>query len=195
MGKSKQLLLTVFFIVHLVLIFFQGINTTVDNFWSFHYQSKPDLPRFFTQNENNEWYYILTGINTGYGFYGIKTSSKKYFKISYYDEKNNVITTDRYFGLNSVNGIQRLGGYSSYMANYVEGTKKLMKEDSLSDQVKFRREYITKSMKWLGKKKAYSISNCSSYRVELLTVVPDYYKDINKKIKLYALQSNLYHAK
>lgn len=195
MEKSKQFLITVFFIVHLVLIFFQGINTTVDNFWSFHYKSKPDLPRLFIQNENNEWYYILTGINTGYGFYGIKTSSKKYFKISYYDEKNNVISTDRYFGLNSVNGIQRLGGYSSYMANYISDTKKLIQEDSLSDLIKFRREYITKSMKWLGKKKAYSIPNCNSYRVELLTVVPDYYKDINKKIKLYALQSNLYHAK
>jgi len=195
MEKSKQFLITVFFIVHLVLIFFQGINTTVDNFWSFHYKSETDLPKFFTQNENNEWYYILTGINTGYGFYGIKTSSKKYFKISYYDENNHIISTDRYFGLNSVNGIQRLGGYSSYMANYIEGTKKLMKEDSLSDQVKFRREYITKSMKWLGKKKAYSIPNCISYRVELLTIVPDYYKDVHKKIKLYALQSNLYHAK
>ena len=195
MEKSKQFLITVFFIVHLVLIFFQGINTTVDNFWSFHYKSKPDFPRLFIQNENNEWYYILTGINTGYGFYGIKTSSKKYFKISYYDEKNNVISTDRYFGLNSINGIQRLGGYSSYMANYISDTKKLIQEDSLSDLVKFRREYITKSMKWLGKKKAYSIPNCNSYRVELLTVVPDYYKDINKKIKLYALQSNLYHAK
>lgn len=81
------------------------------------------------------------------------------------------------------------------MANYISDTKKLIQEDSLSDLVKFRREYITKSMKWLGKKKAYSIPNCSSYRVELLTVVPDYYKEINKKIKLYALQSNLYHAK
>ncbi len=195
MEKAKPYIITIFFIVHLVLIFFQGINTTVDNYWNFHYQSKPDLPKFLTQNENNEWYYILTGINTGYGFYGIKTSSKKYFKISYYDENSNIISTDRYFGLNSVNGIQRLGGYSSYMANYIEGTKKLIKEDSLSDQVKFRREYITKSMKWLGKKKAYSIPNCSSYRVELLTIVPDYYKDLNKKIQLYALQSNLYHAK
>jgi len=125
MEKAKPYIITIFFIVHLVLIFFQGINTTVDNYWNFHYQSKPDLPEFLTQNENNEWYYILTGINTGYGFYGIKTSSKKYFKISYYDEDNNIISTDRYFGLNSVNGIQRLGGYSSYMANYIEGTKKI----------------------------------------------------------------------
>jgi len=195
MEKLKQFLLTLFFMIHLILIFFQGINTTIDNYWSFHYKSKSDLPHFFSQNENNEWYYILTGINTGYGFYGIKTSSKKYFKISYYDNHNNLILTDRYFGLNSTNGIQRLGGYSSYMANYIADTEKLMKEDSLSDLVKFRRLYITKSMKWLGKKKAYLIPNCNSYRVELLTVVPDYYKDVNKKIKLYALQSNLYHAK
>ncbi|MDF2931620.1 MAG: hypothetical protein K0R36_951 [Chryseobacterium sp.] len=195
MEKLKQFLLTLFFLVHLVLIFFQGINTTIDNYWSFHYKSKSDFPKLFTQNENNELYYILTGINTGYGFYGIKTSSKKYFKISYYDNHNNLILTDRYMGLNSTNGIQRFGGYSSYMANYVADTEKLIKEDSLSDLVKFRRLYITKSMKWLGKKKANLIPNCSSYRVELLTVVPDYYKDFNKKIKLYALQSNLYHAK
>ena len=194
MLKLKQILLFLFLVIHLLLISFQGIYTTIDGYFTYHYDKRLEFPRPLSQNQSNEWYYILSGINTGYGFYGIKTSTKKYFNISFYDKDNNVLLSDRYLGLNSVNGIERLGGYSSYMVNYITDTEKLMKEDSLSKLVEFRKEYVTKSMKWLGKEKASKIPYCTSYKVELLTLVPDYYKDPNTKLKLYAIQSNLYRT-
>jgi hypothetical protein len=197
----KKYTLIIFFSFHLILVFFQGLNTTIDGYWSYHYNNIPDVPvlRIFKQNRFTDPYYILTGINTGYGFYGIKTSSKKFLRLTFLDSTQNLIKFDRYFGLTTSNGVSRLNGYASYLANHIADTQKLIEKDSLSqkkdaDVIKFRKNYVTKSMKWLGKPLARNLEECYFYKVELLTIIPEEVKEIknNSKPELYVIQEGFY---
>lgn len=197
----KKLFLILFFCLHLALIFFQGLNTTIDGYWSYHYDKSPDIPvlNILKQNTYTDPYYIFTGINTGYGFYGIKTTSQKFLRLTFLDSTQNVIESDRYFGLSTSNGISRLGGYASYLTNYTSDTEKMNEKDSTylnnnKDVIKFRQDYIAKSLKWLGKSQAKKIPNCESYKVELLTIIPEEVKEIRNHIKpeLYVIQEGIY---
>src|SRR5690554_3372624 len=108
-------LLTIFFLVHLTLIFFQGLLTTIDGYWSYHYNKIPDLAtlNLLKQNKYTELYYQVSGINTGYGFYGIKTSSEKFLMISFLDSLDRELKSNRYFNFSTSNGISRFKGYAS----------------------------------------------------------------------------------
>jgi len=201
--RLKTVLLTLFFTVHLSLVFFQGIWTTIDGYRSVHFDGKPlGIPvlSLFRQNSYTEPYYMLSGINTGYGFYGIKTSTEKYFRATYLDTADNVLKADRYFGLSTMNGISRMGSFASFLVNYIADTERMEKQDSTSAEeiqkrIKFRKDYVTKSMKWLGKETANAIPGCASYRIELMTLVPVDAQQKNKtKPELYVVQEGLFRA-
>ncbi|UGU16863.1 hypothetical protein LS482_03085 [Sinomicrobium kalidii] len=205
----KKALLILFFTGHLLLIFFQSIWTTIDGFWSFHYNKRPYIPVFnlLKQNQYTDPYYFLTGTDTGYGFYGIHASTEKYVRATYLDSLDRVIKTDRYFNLSSTNGISRLEGYASFLVNYVAETKKIIEADTssivdnspdvlnLRTDYKFRKDYVVKTLKWLGKKEASDLSGCTSYKVELLTIVPvDIWerKERKTKPKIYVVQEGTF---
>jgi len=201
MGKIKRILLMVFFSVHLLLILFQAIWTTIEGYWIFHFDKTPAVPslNILRQNRFNEPYYIFSGTNTGYGFYGIKTSTAKYLRVTYLDSLDHVLQRDRYFNLSTSNGISRLESSASYLSNYIADTDKLMKRDTLfpkkyEDIVSFRREYITKVFDWLGRARASSIPGCVSYRTELLTIVPPdtSTQTLKSKPQLYVIQESLF---
>ena len=199
--QLKKGLLVVFFTMHLSIVLFQAIWTTLDGYWNFHYDKALHIPvlNLFRQNKHTEPYYIFSGTNTGYGFYGIKTSTEKYFRATYLDTADNILKTDRYFGLSSSNGIARLGSYCSYLANYIGDTEKLIEADSLftesiQNRIAFRRNYIKKSMKWIGKETAKTIPGCVSYKIELMTIVPieKIHIDPIAKPELYVIQEGLF---
>ena len=201
----KKTLLVLFFTGHLLLIFFQSTWTTIDGYWGFHYNKKPSIFifNFLKQNQYTEPYYLLTGINTGYGFYGIHAATEKYLRATYYDSLNQVLKKDRYFNFSSTNGISRLEGYASFLANYVAKTKNAIDADSLSianndpdvlslrNEYKFKKDYVVKTLKWLGKKEALKRSECASYKIELLTIVPENIwerKERQAKPNIYVIQ-------
>lgn len=192
----------VFLSTHLIVVFFQGLLTTIDGYWSFHYFEIPDLSilNLFRQNRYTEPYYIFSGTNTGYGFYGIKTSTEKYFKVTYLDSIDNILKTDRYFGLSTSNGISRLGTYASFLVNYIADTEKLDNLDTTFvqkayDRIEFRKDYVMKSLKWLGKKTAKNIPHTYSYKVELMTIVPaNVTQNPKTKPELYVVQEGLFRA-
>lgn len=194
----KKRLLVLFFTVHLLLILFQSIWATIDGYWSFHFNKKPYVPVFswLKQNTRTELYYMLSGTNTGYGFYGIKTSTKKYLLITFLDSTGNIIKSGRYFHLSTSNGISRLGGYASYLANYIADSKKIADADTTgisSEIIEFRRNYITKILKWFGKE-ASAIAGSASYKIKLLTIVPEniWYRPRNNEPELYVIQEGIY---
>lgn len=175
----------------------------IDGYFSYHYNKPLEIPvlNSFKQNQNVELYYILTGTNTGYGFYGIHTATNKFIKITYLDSLDRAIKHDRFFNLSTPNGIARLEGYASYLTNYIAETEKLVKAEEGIDGnriklISFREDYIEKIFKWFGKEEAESIKGCWSYRVELLTVLPE---EVNfgfesKKPQLYVIKKGLYPA-
>jgi len=201
--QLKTVLLAAFFTIHLSLVFFQGLWTTIDSYRSVHFEGKPfDIPvlGIARQNRHTEPYYILSGINTGYGFYGIRASTEKHFRATYLDSADNVLKSDRYFGLSTTNGLSRLGTFASFLANYIVDTERMEKRDSTSAEdlrkrTTFRRDYITKSMKWLGKESARTVPGCAAYRIELMTIVPvDDLQNRKTKPDLYVVQDGLFGA-
>jgi len=197
----KKRLFILLFSVHLLLVFFQALWATIDSYWIYHYNESPYVPVLIhlKQNSHTELYYLMSGINTGYGFYGIKASSEKYLKVTFLDSSENVLKSDRYFGLSTSNGVSRLKGFASYLANHIGETEKMIEIDTssvssenLQEIIQFRKEYISKVLKWLGKNEASNISNCVSYKVDLLTIVPESDRQFNTKPKLYVIQKGYF---
>lgn len=195
--NTKKVLLLVFVLFHLTSILSQGFWSTFDVYWSVHYNEDFSIPFLdWTKGKKNiQPYFIFSGINTGYGFYGIKTATEKYFKVIYFDSTGNVISQDRYHGFNTLNGISRYKGYASSLGNYISDTDKLREKYAFNNEYKevleFRQNYAEKSFKWVGQRKAKTIEGCSYYKVELITIVPDDIWDKNnhkKKPKIYAIQ-------
>lgn len=201
----KKALLILFFTCHLLLIFFQSLWATIDGFWSYHYNETPYIPVLSSlkQNEYSEPYYLLSGTDTGYGFYGIHASTEKYLRATFLDSSDQVLKTDRFFNLSTTNGISRLKGYASFLVNYVAETKNSIEADTASiddntSQVlklrkdyQFRKDYVVKTLKWLGKKEASKIPGCTSYKIELLTIVPEDIWERNEpksRPKIYVVQ-------
>lgn len=199
--KIRKTLLLSLVVIHLLIIFFQGLWGDIDGYFSFHHNKTLDIPvlSYFKQNRNIEPYYILTGTNTGYGFYGIHTATNKFIRITYLDSLDKPIAYDRFLNLSTTNGISRLEGYASYLTNYIAETEKLVESEEDKDEnrlklISFREDYIGKILKWLGKKKAENIKDCSAYKVELLTVLP---KEASSEFEtkppqLYVIKKGLY---
>lgn len=139
-------------------------------------------------------YFILSGTNTGYGFYGIRAATEKYFTATFFDSEGRELKSDRYFDLSSPNGYSRLKGYAAFLANYITDTEKMKKENSpnaaTQNFIQFREKYVEKVFKWLGQKEATLIPGCVSYKVTLLTIVPvDIWLDRSKiKPELYVVK-------
>lgn len=204
----KKKVLVLFFTGHLLLIFFQALWANLDSFWNFHFEESIHIPvlSLLKQNRYTEPYYVFSGTNTGYGFYGIHTSTEKYLKIIFLDSTDREIKSDRYFNLAGSNGIIRLEGYASFLTNYVADTKKLIEIDTTStsdttETVKdlrknyqFRKDYVVKTLKWLGKREAKNIPGCTSYKIKLITIVPENVWERKRKNKpnIYVVQEGVF---
>jgi tmRNA-binding protein len=139
-------------------------------------------------------YFILSGTNTGYGFYGIHIATEKYLTATFLDADGRELKSDRYFNFSTSNGYSRLKGFATFLANYIADTEKMKKENSTNTEVQkiiqFRENYIEKVFKWLGQKEAASIPGCASYKVTLLTIVPTeiWSNQIKSKPELYVVK-------
>lgn len=102
-----------------------------------------------------------------------------------------------------------IDGYSSYhynerpyipvLANYIADTKIMVEADSTftendSTIVRFRKDYIKKSLKWMGRKQAEASPYCTSYKIELLTILPHNATlgQPNIKPKLHVIEEGLF---
>ncbi len=204
----KKKILVLFFTGHLLLIFFQAFWANIDSYWNFHYDESLSIPllSLLKQNKYTEPYYVFSGTNTGYGFYGTHTSTEKYLKIIFLDSNDREINSDRYFKLSGTNAIKRLEGYASFLTNYVADTQKLIETDTTSTSdtnpsvvllrknYQYRKDYVVKTLKWLGKQKAKNIPGCASYKVKLMTIVPQDVWERKRKIKpnLYVVQEGTF---
>lgn len=197
-------LLPILFVIHLLLIFFQSLQLTVDTYSSFHYNKKTNVPvlTFLKTSIYDSQYtapfFILTGTNTGYGFYGINTATEKYLTVNFFDSTGHALKTDRYFNMSTSNGFSRLKGFATYLTNYIAETEKMKKEKNISpatqSAIDFRELYVDKVFKWLGKKEAAQLPSCATYKISLLTIVPiNIWSDEGaNKPKIYVIKEKLF---
>jgi hypothetical protein len=196
----KKKICVLFFVVHLLLIFFKAMGTTINGYWRYHYNRPPNFIAMGHFNKlPTDLYSMFSGTDTGYGFYGIKTATVKYVRVKYLDSNDTTLKLDRYFNLSTSNGISRFGGYSSYLANYIAETEKLVKANdvpssNIRETIKFREDYIEKVFKWLGEKEAKATPGCVAYSIELLTIVPEDIRQRQSDLKpeMYVIKKGLF---
>jgi len=177
--KLRKIAILIFVVFHIVTIFSQGFWSTFDKYMDVHHDKKFSIPYFNWTRPTQAFsmYYTLTGTDTGYGFYGIKASTNKFLQVTFFNDKGEIIEKDRTHGFETRNGLARFEGYASHLSNYVADTDYFQKE-AVTDTayvhlVEFRKNYAEKSFKWIGYNKAQNLKECTSYSVELYSIVPD----------------------
>jgi hypothetical protein len=201
-SRYRNLAVLTFLILHLSIACLQGFWTTIDKYYEVHYQQKFDAPyvQWARPSSHLYPYYILSGIDTGYGFYGIHTGTEKYFAVTYFNAAGQQIKKDRLYGLSTTNGFSRLKGYAANLSNYVMDTKELQegKQAASPQLINLRHKYIEKSFKWIGKQEAARIKECHSYKVEIVAIVPlqsvRNRKDASTKPFIYSVKSHTFRV-
>jgi len=173
--------LAIFFLIHLFIVFTLAICVTVNSFYLVNYHREPRIPVLGYLKENvyeNRYfmnYLIFSGINTGYGFYGLNTSTEKMFTIELYDTGKKLILEDAFFNFKTMSGFSRFRGFASSMANHIsdtQGIKDRDKNGAGKELIRTRELYVEKIFKWLGKKIAGNVPSCAYYKIKLNTIVP-----------------------
>jgi hypothetical protein len=176
----------IFLFFHFSVILILAIDSTKNAYYEFHSgkskTNSPDIPivsylaKSFYNVNLTRYYLIFSGTNTGYGFYGMSPACEKYLAIELYDETGQLLKQDEFLNFRSTSGYSRLQGFASKLANYLAETDQLIAIDSTSVGAKkleaFRKLYIEKVFKWLGRGMALNTPNCKSYKVKLLTILP-----------------------
>ena len=194
--KLHGMLFLAFIVFQLFVIFFHGFWTTYDVYMGVHHEDvDADLPglNWTRQGEKLHPLYAVTGTNTGYGFYGIRVAMDKYFRVVYFNNGGDMISKDRFFGLQTANGHSRLATYANNLGNYHSDTEKLAKKEGVDEEIlDFRNTYLEKSFKWIGRASARKVPGCTSYRVELISIIPRNIwdqKDRNEKPNISPIKS------
>lgn len=198
--------IALFFLFHFIIIATLSVYLVIDSFVDVHYQKKSNIPviGFLKDNVYDSKYFrnylILSGINTGYGFYGISVSTEKYLEIDLYDSARQIIKKDNYFNFSTTSGFSRFKGYASHLANYINDTNEFLQKDN-SEETKLntaiREKYIEKVFKWLGKDIAASTPGCAYYKIKLNTVIPVnvWKQKENEKLLIYVIKEIEFPAK
>lgn len=140
-------------------------------------------------------YMVLSGINTGYGFYGINVATNKFFLIEVLDKENCLVEKINVSNFKTKNSFQRFHTLPSWLYNFKVETKDLRKElDTVTkNDIKYfdlREEYVEKVFKHILKSYVKDIERDeeNTYAIKLITVVPpDIWKSELEKNNIYVL--------
>lgn len=159
---------------------------------------------FFKENIYNKqplnYYSQFSGINTGYGFYGINVATNKYFIIETY-KKNKLIKKENLVHFKTKNGYSRFSTICSWIYNFNVETKELetklknkkdkdilKNEKEIVQVIKVRKMYIEKLYKYIGKN-TIKTKDYDKYIVKLITVVPPKsFDEVKDKNNVYVIQ-------
>lgn len=117
-------------------------------------------------------YLIISGINTGYGFFGTSVSTQKFFTLEVYDSSKNLILSDNKFGFRTTTGYERFNGFPTHLMNFIYEIDKDKKKKGNTKDIELREQYLYKALKYLGKNVAQRYKKAKTYKVKLNTVVP-----------------------
>nr|WP_315421386.1 hypothetical protein [uncultured Pedobacter sp.] len=173
----KRLIL--FFICHFFIVLTLSIYLTAGAFFKTKYQKDVEIPvvDFLVKNVYDRYgsgYLWLSGLNTGYGFYGINVSTQKFFVVEIYDKNKILIHKDNRFNFNTRTGYMRFDGYAYHIANFMAESDKLKLNNTVSRKmlINARSQYTNKVFQYLGRGVALKVNNADSYVVKLCTIIP-----------------------
>ena len=185
---------TIFFAVHLFVILTLSTYLFIDA--AFNKDKKMDiflLGSLKTEVYDSPFvrpYMILSGINTGYGFYGINVATNKYFLIDVLDDENNVISKLNVSNFKTSNSFSRFHTLPSWIYNFNVETKDLLEVENPDDKyIGLRKTYVRKVFKHLLKSYIKDPQDNRKYLIKLVTVVPpNIWKEKLEKNNIYVLE-------
>lgn len=201
-----KVFLKIFFSFHLFIILTNAFELELRDIYKHFYNKKTTVPvlSYISQNVyQSEFcgnYMMLSGINTGYGFYGLTVSMQKFFVVTFYDSLKNEIGKDRYLSFSNVNSYSRLESLALKLGNYIYETQEMAVPNPTNlqrQEIEVRKTYVEKMFKWIGKQQAKKIPKCAFYKVTLFTILPvDIWNDKNdKEMKIYGIKEIAYANK
>ena len=169
----------VFLGLHFSVIFILSLYLSIKSYKQVNGQRNFEIPIVtnivskLNMNDYFTFYRIVTGTNTGYGFYGTSVATQKFILVEVYDEECRLLCKDDNFNFKTIVGKSRFGGFSVQISNFMNETKK-MKNESNSDKrlIALRDKYVEKIFKHLGKSVSSKFENSKSYKISLITVLP-----------------------
>ncbi len=128
-------------------------------------------------------YMILSGIESGYGFYGRNVATHKYYFIEFYDKDNRLLETFDYANLfKTANGFSRFQTFPSKLYNFIvqtEDRKKKILSEQENRLIKLRESYTEKTLKYIAQaavenaeKAGIVKGKITSCKIKFITVVP-----------------------
>ncbi|MXV37917.1 hypothetical protein GO491_04380 [Flavobacteriaceae bacterium Ap0902] len=166
-----------YFFLHFYIIGILALNSVVYSYMEYQNIKNTSIENFndilntFRHNSIYNIYAILTGTNTGYGFYGINVATNKFFVVELYDSNDKIIHKTSTFGFKNKSNLQRFNVFSSKTANYIA---ELNKENNKKSKATEMKEKLTKKyFKYIGLREVEKYDNCKYYIVKLYTIIPD----------------------
>lgn len=195
--------IVVFFFFH----FFIVLTLSIYLFINAVSKTKRDLP-VLTYLKNDIYdsnfirpYLVFSGINTGYGFYGVNVATNKFFLIEIQDEENCIVEKINVSNFKTKNSFQRFHTLPSWLYNFKVETNELKEEPTSNDEkvryITLRDEYIKKMNKhilksYLSKK---TLKENYNYIIKLVTVVPpNIWENKLEKNNIYVLEEYVFKA-
>ncbi|MFC5047975.1 hypothetical protein ACFSTE_01015 [Aquimarina hainanensis] len=179
----KKVLKT-FLLIHFFIIILSSTFLFLNSYLEFHHKTKIENPvvngtlDYILNNPIIKNYRILSGTNTGYGFYGINVATEKFFVVEVLDKDCNKIKEVTTFGLHKKNSLSRFQVLSSGIFNLISENRHRKKElkkkpsKALEAQAKFDDKYVDKIFKYVGLTAAKNTRNAAYYNVKLLALHP-----------------------
>lgn len=167
----------IYYFIHFGVIFIISFIGTIytykdyKNISSYRLEKASNFIKNLINNPVYHCYAILTGTNTGYGFYGINVATYKFFKVELYDMNGNILKTIITFDIKNQNNLARFEILASRMANYVVENKNYPKNGN-KKILRFRKEVVRKIFKQIGLYEAKKQKNCKYYITTLYTLQP-----------------------
>ncbi len=194
--------LTIFFGVHLFIVATLSIYLFLDSVW----KKKEDLP-VLTYLKHDVYdsnfirpYLVFSGINTGYGFYGINVATNKFFLIEILDEQNCIVEKINVSDFRSKNSFQRFHTLPSWLYNFKVETTDLYEEADSPQEKKYaelRDLYVKKINKHILKSylDREELQPDYKYVIKLVTVVPpDIWNSKLEKNNIYVLENYAFQS-
>lgn len=165
----------IFFVFHILLIFISSIFLTITSYLEFKNKLDNKSSVYLNGNWllNNPLFYtykIISGTNTGYGFYGINVGTEAYFLVKVYDKKNNLIYTTTTHGITKKNSITRFMtlSCSELCSNSdIEKEKNELKKAKKAIKINVNEVFSNKIFKYIG---LYDTKNINKSDYEYYTV-------------------------
>lgn len=142
-------------------------------------------------------YLIYSGINTGYGFYGINVATNKFFLVEAMDSQNRIIKKFDISDFKTKSTYARFSTVVSWFYNFNVENEAIKKKSGQNSRIyKLREKYLHKIYQDIGEYSVKGLKNCKSFKIKMVTVVPpDIWNTTLQKNNIYVLQEYSFQNK